>query len=88
MAIKLSPKGKEEIDQSQEKGVLGKVQARAQGGQGESLEDRHGTASKLFLEAIEDSIHAGAMWARSSSSEWYFAQKARKMSLMAEWLNE
>lgn len=47
VAIKLSPKGKEEIDQSQEKGVLGKVPARAQGGQGASSEDRRGAASKL-----------------------------------------
>ena len=42
----------------------------------------------LFLEAIVDDVHAGAMRARSSSSEWYFAQKTRKMSLMAEWMNE
>lgn len=41
MAIKLSPNGKEETDQSQEK-----AQARAQGGPGKSSEDRHGTVSK------------------------------------------
>lgn len=44
MAIKLSPKGKEETDQSQET-----AQARAQGGQGKSLEDRHGSVSKLSV---------------------------------------
>lgn len=44
VAIKLSPKGKEETDQSQEK-----AQAWAQGGQGKSSEDRHGTVSKLSV---------------------------------------
>lgn len=83
MAIKLSPmKGRRQTSQE-------KAQAQAQEGrQRVRKTDMALCLNCLFLEAIVDNVHADAMWARSSSSEWSFAQETRKMSLMAEWMSE
>lgn len=50
------------------------ARARAQGGKGKSLEDRHGTMSKLSVSgSTVNKVYTGTMWARRSSSEWSFA---------------